>query len=68
MMFQAGRIFAQAKTIGEDALVSSAVDQIAGVNFFPVDVWSFTPCLIDFNARDFGFLAGHGAIVDGQVM
>jgi hypothetical protein len=24
--------------------------------------------LIDFNGRDFGFLAGHGAIVDGQVM
>ena len=46
MMFQAGRIFAQAKTIREDALVSRAVDEIAGANFFPARCLELYPLLL----------------------
>ena len=67
-MFQAGRIFAQVETVGEDTLVSSAVDKIAGANFLPRGCLELDPLLVDLNARDFGFLAGHGAIVNSQVM
>ena len=45
MMFQAGRILAQAETVGEDTLVSRAVDEIAGANFFPCRCLELYPLL-----------------------
>jgi hypothetical protein len=49
MMFQASWILAQAKAVGEDTLVSRAVDQIAGANFFPCRCLELDP-LFDLNA------------------
>ena len=67
-MFKPAWIVAQAKALREDALVSSAIDEVAGANFFTCGCLELYPLLVDLKAGDFGFLAGHGAIVDGQVV
>src|SRR6266550_3917007 len=68
MVFEPSGIFAQAKAVRDNAFVASAVDEVTGANLFACGCLDFYALLVDLNARDFGFLAGHGAIVDGQVM
>src|SRR5436190_23373964 len=68
MVFEPGGIFAQAKAVRDNAPVSCAIDEVAGANFFTCRRLDLYPLVVDLNPRDFGFLAGHGAIVDGQVV
>src|SRR6266849_5099850 len=68
MVFEPSGILTQAKALRDDALVSGAIDQVAGANFFTCGCLDFYPLLVDLNARDVGFLPGYGAIVDGQVV
>src|SRR6266481_508321 len=68
MVFEPSGILTQAKALGDEALVSGAIGQVAGANFFTCGCMELYPLFVDLNARDFGFLAGYGAIVNGQVV
>src|SRR5262249_9179175 len=68
MMLEPGGIFAQAKVIGEDTLMSGAIGKVAGADFFPARCLELYPLLVDLDRRDFGLLARHGAIVHRKIM
>src|SRR5437667_7786613 len=68
MVFEPSGICAQANARPDDALVSGAIDQVAGADFFTCGCLELYSLFVDLNARDFGFLPGYGAIVNGQVV
>src|SRR6476620_588511 len=68
MMFQAGWILAQPKSVCENTSVAGSVDNIARADLFALRSLKLDSAFVDLNTRDFGFLAGHRTVMDSQIV